>query len=43
MPCTAKTENNTNTNILEAELFFQLHFISADAEKTTFATSLERH
>ena len=22
MPCTAKTENNTNANILEAELFF---------------------
>ena len=38
MLCTAKTENNTNANILEAELFFQLHFISADAEKTTFAT-----
>ena len=43
MPCTAKTDNNTKVNILEAELFFKSHFISADAEKTTFTMSLMRH
>ena len=47
MPCTAKTDNNTKVNILEAELFFKSHFISADAEKNNlynvFDAALNTH